>query len=233
MNSLINMSGKEFDKRKKLFASLNILALVLVFGLLAWNYSAEGFLYVVAQGEAGAVMNYFAEYSFWEKSLIAIGLVLVEVIVGIIPAIAMYPIIGLVVGDVWALVLISFGNAVGNSFNYLQGKFIAGAFVKNEKYLKLIERMKGGGVKELVLIRLNPITSIDSVSYFAGALGMKYWKFLIATVVGVTPLIVVGTLVGTEVLQKYDNALNLLMAGVGLFVVWVVGKKVWETWKKT
>jgi uncharacterized membrane protein YdjX (TVP38/TMEM64 family) len=227
------MSGKEFDKRKKLFASLNILALVLVFGLLAWNYSAEGFLYVVAQGEAGAVMNYFAEYSFWEKSLIAIGLVLVEVIVGIIPAIAMYPIIGLVVGDVWALVLISFGNAVGNSFNYLQGKFIAGAFVKNEKYLKLIERMKGGGVKELVLIRLNPITSIDSVSYFAGALGMKYWKFLIATVVGVTPLIVVGTLVGTEVLQKYDNALNLLMAGVGLFVVWVVGKKVWETWKKT
>lgn len=233
MNSLINMSGKEFDKRKKLFASLNILALVLVFGLLAWNYSAEGFLYVVAQGEAGAVMNYFAEYSFWEKSLIAVGLVLVEVTVGIIPAIAMYPIIGLVVGDVWALVLISFGNAVGNSFNYLQGKFIAGAFVKNEKYLKLIERMKGGGVKELALIRLNPITSIDSVSYFAGALGMKYWKFLIATVVGVTPLIVVGTLVGTEVLQKYDNALNLLMAGVGLFVVWVVGKKVWETWKKT
>lgn len=233
MNSLINMSGKEFDKRKKLFASLNILALAVVFGLLAWNYSAEGFLYVVAQGNAGEVMNYFAEYSFWEKSLIAVGLVLVEVIVGIIPAIAMYPIIGLVVGDVWALVLISIGNAVGNSFNYLQGKFIAGAFVKNEKYLKLIERMKGGGVKELVLIRLNPITSIDSVSYFAGALGMKYWKFLIATVVGVTPLIVVGTLVGTEVLQKYDNALNLLMAGVGLFVAWVVGKKVWETWKKT
>jgi uncharacterized membrane protein YdjX (TVP38/TMEM64 family) len=121
---------------------------------------------------------------------------------------------------------------IGNSLNYWQGKFIAGAFIKNDKYLNLLNKMKGGGFKELVLLRGNPATSFDSVSYLAGALGMKFWKFILATVIGVTPWIVIGVTVGGDILEKYDFALSLLLVGVGLFVAYLIVKKVVSTYKK-
>ncbi len=225
MNRVSSISEKSFAKRKKLLASLNVIGILSVFVFLIWNYYSGGLMYIVSQGDAQVIQDYFRDFALWQTSLIILVLVLVEVIIGIIPAVAMYPVVGLMTGSIWGIVLISIGNVVGNSFNYWQGKFVAGAFVKNEKYLSLIEKMKGGGVKELTLLRLNPATSFDSISYLAGALGMKYGKFLIATVLGVTPWIVVGVTIGGEILEKYDKALTVLLvlAGVGM-VYYILGK---------
>lgn len=233
MNRLVSISEKTFANRKKLLASLNIFGLVGVFIFLVWNYYAGGIMYVVSQGEAGLIMEYFGGFSFLKTSLIVVSLVLVEVIVGIIPAVAMYPIIGLMTGSVWGIILISIGNILGNSLNYWQGKFIAGAFIKNEKYLNLLEKMKGGGFKELFLLRVNPVTSFDSVSYLAGALGMKFWKFIAATVIGVTPWIVIGVTIGGDILEKYDFALSLLLVLVGVCMTYLIVKKIILAYKRS
>jgi uncharacterized membrane protein YdjX (TVP38/TMEM64 family) len=232
VKSLVTISEKTFAKRKKLLASLNIAGLIGVFILLIWNYQTEGLLYIVSQGDAALIQEYFEDYSLWESGWIVFALVMIEVVIGIIPAVAMYPVVGLMTGNIWGILIISIGNVVGNTLNYWQGKFIAEAFVKNEKYLSLVERLEGGGLKELTILRANPMTSFDSVSYLAGALGMSYWKFLIATVVGVTPWIIIGVTVGGEILERFDAALTLLLGGVGVFVGYVIFKKFWKVLKK-
>lgn len=231
MKLKINWFKKALDNIEKLLAGINIIALVGVFLFLLWNYQSGGFLYILSQGDTDFLVSYFSNYSFLQKSALIISLVLIEVVVGIIPAVAMYPIVGLLVGIEWGFILISMGNVVGNVLNYWQGKLIAGAFVENTKYTKLIDKIQGGGLKELILIRINPLTSFDSVSYIAGALGMQFSKFLIATVVGVTPLILVGVSVGGEVLEKYDWALASLMIGVAVFVTLGLMRKIQRNFK--
>lgn len=233
MNSLVSISEKTFANRKKLLASLNVIGLIGVFIFLFWNYQTEGLLYIVSQGDAGVIQDYFSEFTFWESALIVFALVMIEVVVGIIPAVAMYPVVGLMTGNIWGIVIISIGNVVGNTLNYWQGKFIAGAFIKNEKYLSVIKKLEGGGLKELTLLRVNPVTSFDSVSYLAGAMGMSYWKFLIATVVGVTPWIIIGVTIGGEILEKYDVALTALLVIVAIFMCYFIAKEVLNVIKKT
>lgn len=232
MKSLVSISEKTFAKRKKLLASLNLVGLVAVFLFLLWNYQTEGLLYIVSQGDSNLIQDYFTEYSLWQSALIVFGLVMIEVVIGIIPAVAMYPVVGLMVGNFWGILIISIGNIIGNTLNYWQGKFIAEAFIKNEKYLSVVEKMKGGGLKELTLLRLNPMTSFDSISYLAGALGMSYWKFLVATILGVTPWIIVGVTVGGEILERYEGALTVLLVGVGVSVGYVILKKFRAAYKK-
>jgi uncharacterized membrane protein YdjX (TVP38/TMEM64 family) len=232
VNRLVSISEKSFANRKKLLASLNVIGLIGVFVFLFWNYQSEGLLYIVSQGDAGVIQEYFSGFSFWESALIVFCLVMIEVVVGIIPAVAMYPVVGLMTGNIWGIVIISIGNIVGNTLNYWQGKFIAGAFIKNEKYLSVIKKLEGGGLKELTLLRLNPVTSFDSVSYLAGAMGMSYWKFLIATVAGVTPWIIIGVTIGGEILEKYDVALTALLVIVAVFMCYFIAKEVLKVIKK-
>lgn len=226
MVTKLNWIKNNLFKSEKILAIVNIIGLILVFIFLILNYNNEGFIYIVAQGDADYLVDYFDQYDLWMTSLVILALVLVEVVIGIIPAIAMYPIIGLVVGIEMGFVLISIGNIVGNSLNYWQGRIIAGAFLKHSENLNLIKKMQGGGVKELILIRINPITSFDSVSYIAGALGMKFKHFLIATLVGVTPLILLGVTIGEELLDKYKWSINALMIFIGLTVAFNIFKKI-------
>lgn len=227
MDTLFSLFKKTFESREKLLASTNVVALILVVAFSYWNYRSEGLLYVVMQADAIALSDYVAEFGVGMRVILTLGLVLLEVVVGVLPAAGIYPIIGLMMGPVWGMLLISVGNLVGNAINYWQGNLIAGAFVKSDRYRELIDRLEGGGFRELVILRLNPITSFDSISYFAGALGMDFKKFLMATFIGVTPLIVVGTFFGSDILRKYESAFAWLLLFVGISALLVIAKKLW------
>ena len=116
-------------------------------------------------------------------------LVLIEVVIGLIPGIIMYPILGFVLGAEKALIVIFAMGLLGNLINYYQGKTLMDAFIDKKKNAKLLEKMEYGGGLALFLIRLNPLTSVDSVSYFAGAIDMKVSTFILATGLGTLPFI--------------------------------------------
>jgi uncharacterized membrane protein YdjX (TVP38/TMEM64 family) len=42
----------------------------------------------------------------------------------------------------------------------------------------------------IVIFRLSPFLSNDAISFIAGAIRMRFWRFLIATTIGIVPLIV-------------------------------------------
>lgn len=194
-----------------LLASLNIAAIIIATIALVVNYFEGGIIYKFTQNDLESVLLYFESRPFYSQAGLVLFLVLVEVIIGLIPAVVMYPIVGLLIGIEWGIFLIFLGNIIGNSVNYIQGKIIARAFISNEKNKKLLTKLKDGGTWSLFLLRLNPLTSFDSISYFAGALGMKFGKFTLATLAGITPLVVLGTIAGDEFLMKFKFGLELLV----------------------
>ncbi len=192
-------------------AGINIAALVLASGLIFLNYLDQGIIYQLANNDFRKVMDYFAAKPLEMQVSLVMMFVLIEVIIGLIPAVVMYPIIGAFISPWLAISLIFIGNLIGNSVNYYQGKVIARAFVDDKKHLKILHRLDDGGAWSLFLIRLNPLTSFDAISYFAGALGMKYKKFLLATMAGITPLVISGTLVGDQFLEKFEFGFEILV----------------------
>jgi uncharacterized membrane protein YdjX (TVP38/TMEM64 family) len=182
-------------------------------------------VYQFTVNDLASVAVYFESIAFINQIALVMFLVLVEVIIGLIPAVLMYPIIGLLIGVEWGIILIFIGNIIGNSVNYYQGKIIARAFFDKEKNKKLIKKLNDGGTWSLFLLRLNPLTSFDSLSYFAGALGMKYTKFLLATLTGVAPLIVIGTIAGDEFLENFKYGLEFLVIFTIGYILYTIFKK--------
>ena len=88
----------------------------------------------------------------------------------------------------------------------------------DKKNRGFINRLSDGGFKVVFLLRLNPLSSIDSISYFAGAMGMNVYKFMLSTMAGVTPLIVVGTLFGSKAIEKYNIGLELLVIFTFIYI---------------
>jgi len=202
----------------KLFAYTNIAALALLGYFIFENYQSQGLIFQVAKNDIAAVKEYFAVMNFFSKNLILLGLVLIEVVIGVIPAIVMYPIIAMIGGWQSSLVIIFLGNIIGNLLNYYQGKLISTALLKSKKNKNFLNRLSDGGFRLIFALRLNPLTSVDSISYFAGALRMNVYKFLFATLAGTTPLIIVATFFGSNVLEKYNIGLELLVIFTFIYI---------------
>ncbi len=202
----------------KIFAYLNILALAILGLVIYENYQSQGLIFQIAKNDISSVREYFSSFSFLYKHGLILLLVLAEVVIGIVPAIVMYPIIGMIAGWQTALVIIFIGNFIGNLLNFYQGKLIASALIERKKNRGFINRLSDGGFKVVFLLRLNPLSSIDSISYFAGAMGMNVYKFMLSTMAGVTPLIVVGTLFGSQAIEKYNIGLELLVIFTFIYI---------------
>ena len=180
-----------------------MLALLLMSVALYQNYESGGLIYLIANNQTELLQLKLAQYQTAEMYLVILGLVLVEVIIGIIPSVVLYSFSGFLLGSVNAILIIFIGNFLGNLVNFYQGKIIAGAFINSSKHKKHLSRLSEEGAKALFLLRLNPITSIDSLSYLAGAVNMRLKSFLLATNLGVAPLIVFGTIFGSRALNGY------------------------------
>jgi len=222
MLKILQYKGNKAPMRKqlqlKLFAYTNIAALALLGFFIYENYQSQGLIFQVAKNDIESVKLYFSSLNFLTKHLILLGLVLIEVVIGVIPAIVMYPIIAMIAGWQTSLVIIFIGNITGNLLNFYQGKLISKALLESKKHKGFLSRLSDGGFKLIFLLRLNPLSSVDSISYFAGALGMNVYKFMLATLAGTTPLIIVATFFGSSVLEKYNIGLELLVIFTFIYI---------------
>jgi uncharacterized membrane protein YdjX (TVP38/TMEM64 family) len=70
------------------------------------------------------------------------------------------------------------------------------------------------GAYAVLVARLIPVVSFDAVSYAAGLTRMKFWRFLLATILGMTPASFVYAYLG----DRAPGNINLLLAAFGVFV---------------
>lgn len=91
--------------------------------------------------------------------------------------------------------------------------------------MEQLVRRYGFGI--VVLFRLSPLLSTDGISIVAGVLRMPYWRYLLATLLGITPLAMAIAYFAQD-LDKLKSGLYWL-GGAGLLLY---GLYVWLDYRR-
>ncbi len=195
-----------------------LFLLLIVFVWLIFSYFNEGLLYILFNGGSQGIIDYINSFGTYAY-LIFILVVILEVVVAPVPPLILYVVAGVLFGGLYGGVLVLVGNIIGS---YIDFK-IARNFIKNRLDKKISGKLRNKfnkyfekyGALSIFILRVNPLTTSDMVSYLSGLTNIRTYKFISSTALGLIPLIFVQTYLGDGIIQ--DS--NLLMSITILFSI--------------
>jgi uncharacterized membrane protein YdjX (TVP38/TMEM64 family) len=203
---------------------LFLLAFVAI-GWAIWSYLTGGIIHVVATGAAnGASYARLREHvQRWGPlaPVIYVCAVVVEVLVAPIPGTLLYAPGGVLFGGFLGGGLSLLGNVIGAAIACVLGGAIGRRLLwtrvdpsRMKPYADLLQRR---AVWVVMLLRVNPLTSSDLVSYAAGAAGVAPWKVAAGTAVGMAPLCFAQAYLAEQLFTRLSPPL-LIAIGVALLL---------------
>ncbi len=179
--------------------ALGRLAPLVPIALLAWavvSYLQDGFVAVVIDAAAGsdAGIDRLRELVVRAGPLgpmVYVLAVAVEVVLAPIPGALLYAPGGALFGGLWGGTLSLAGNIIGAGIATWIGATFGAGFVdldQRPRLSALRDQLRRRGMILVLLLRLNPLTSSDLVSYAAGMAGLRLSRVMAGTAIGMTPL---------------------------------------------
>ena len=204
----------------------SVLALATILGLVGWatvSYVEGGIVAIMLGTELAAgdkleeLRGFFASLGALAP-LAYVAVVTVEVVVAPIPGTVLYAPAGVIFGGFWGGMLSLIGNVVGAavSFSLMRalGRSTFERLIEAEQLQALEHRFVERGALLVFLLRVNPLTSSDIVSYAAGATSMSLRKLLLGTTLGMAPLCFVQAYLAEGLLAAFPRLIYpLLVAG--------------------
>jgi uncharacterized membrane protein YdjX (TVP38/TMEM64 family) len=128
---------------------------------------------------------------------------------------------GFIFGPVWGSVAIMFGTFLGTSSTFFISRYFAGPFVQNiikGKGKEFQDKLDKNGFKVILFIRLIPLLPWEIVNYAAGLSKIKYRDYILATLIGVFPAVVVQTYFSDR-LSNFNIKDPTVIAAIGAFIL--------------
>ena len=136
----------------------------------------------------------------WMGPLILILAMILQMFLLVIPTILLMVVAILAYGPIWGSLIILAAVYAASSVGYIIGRYLGTTFILKllgEKTKDNIESfIKDYGFWAVIVTRVNPFLSNDAISFVGGMLKMNYWKFIGATLIGITPLTIFIAIVG-------------------------------------
>jgi uncharacterized membrane protein YdjX (TVP38/TMEM64 family) len=168
-----------------------------VLGALSWwSYASGGFIFALAQTtrpdtDSLAVLRaYLASWGALAPAVYVL-FVIIEVLVAPIPGTVLYAPGGAIFGGFLGGSLSLAGNVIGAGVACLIARFWEQPIARSLDSVRLRSiqnAVAARGLWLILLLRINPLTSSDLVSYAAGLVGVPVWKVVVGTLVGMAPL---------------------------------------------
>lgn len=136
----------------------------------------------------------------WIGPFVLILTMVLQMFLLVIPSIALMVVSIVAYGPVWGSLIVFAGIFSASSVGYFIGRYFGPVIVdkligyKSEK--KIGEFIDDYGFWAIIVTRLNPILSNDAISFVSGILKMGYFRFIAATLVGISPLIIFIAVLG-------------------------------------
>src|SRR5438034_10649343 len=97
---------------------------------------------------------------------------------------------------------VSAGATIGASLAFLIARFIARDKIeatarRNEKFRKIDNAIAREGTKLIFLLRLSPVMPFNLSNYFYGLTGVKFWRYVLASWIGMMPGTFLYVYIGT------------------------------------
>ena len=164
--------------------------------------------------------------------IVVLALYVVKGLILILPASIMYIGVGLILPIVQATALNLGGIALELTAGYLLGRFLGGEYVnrllmKTKGGRKVLEKNIQDRIAGIFLVRLVPVP-IDLVSLVYGASKSRFAPYLIFSLLGIAPRVILFTLVGDKFFDYIPmhmflkGAIILLPVGIVAYVVYKI-----------
>lgn len=205
-----------------------LLLLCLVSVLMAgalFSYLTSGIFYVAIAGTAHQVewvTRLREAAAAWGPlaPVVYTLVVIVEVLVAPIPGALLYAPGGAIFGGFAGGSLSLVGNVIGAGLACALGNLFGGRVLgRQQADPQLIERLRERGLWVVLLLRANPLTSSDLVSYAAGLAGVAPWKVAVGTL-GMAPLCYLQSYFAEQIFTVLPGW--LVIAGGAVLIIVVV-----------
>lgn len=216
------------QKGNLLAASLAWSVLLIAVISVAVSWYSQGIVWTILRTDLDAadkvtqVRIFFEGFGVWAP-LVYVACVTVEVVVAPIPGLMLYAPGGVVFGGFLGGLLSLIGNTLGAGIccaavrgfgqKWLQGLAPDGSLAATQG---LLERR---GAWLILLLRANPLTSSDLISYAAGLTHLPVWKVMLATGVGMTPMCFAQAYLADNLLQRFSWLIYPLLAVCVVYVL--------------
>jgi uncharacterized membrane protein YdjX (TVP38/TMEM64 family) len=186
---------------------------------------------VLTSGDQDLVQQWVGQFGWFGPVLIIIAMV-VQMFLIVIPSWLLIIVAIVAYGPIWGSAIVYAAIFAASSTGYIIGRYFGPALVqrligyKTER--KIAEFIEHYGIWAILVTRMNPMLSSDAISLMAGILRMGYWKFIAATLIGVTPLIIIIAMLG----QITGSATNALVWGSVIALALFIGYVWWDRRRK-
>jgi len=210
------------EKNKKNWKYLSLLIFILLLGSwMFFSFHNNGIIYDLFKLSPKDIHIFLDSMGIY-AGMIFVLLVILEVIIAPLIPLVLYVAGGLVFGPLLGGFLVLIGNLIGAFIVFKLVKKYGRSYVKKNvstKNLKKFDRFsKKHGAWSLFLLRVNPITSSDIFSYIYGLSNISLRKFLLATGLGIAPLIFVQSYFGSKMLGSNTSFFPILIVLTILFI---------------
>ncbi len=212
------------------------LALGVLAAALAWtaySYATGGLMFAIADSSrpaADSIEQLRVYLAGWGPlaPAIYVAAVIVEVMIAPIPGTLLYAPAGAIFGGGLGGTLSLIGNVAGATLACVLARVFGEGITRRLEAGALgayRRRVADHGAWIVFLLRVNPFTSSDLVSYAAGVAGVPVWKVTVGTLAGMAPLCYAQAYLADRLFRILPGSLwviALLGFGYAVAVIWIL-----------
>ncbi len=216
------MEDKKLKNSRAFGLAWRILFALIIIALIIWKYDEFKTVDIRAIVDASSSVL---------MAVLAIeGIYTLKAMVFVIPASLIYIAVGMAFPAHWAILINAVGILVEVAVSYVFGRIMGGNYVieklKKVKYGdKILELHGKGKLSAIFAIRFLPVFPIDLVSLFLGAVKMNFAKYLLVSLGGILPRVILFTILGDGLYDYVPMEKIIPIAAVLLavaLVVWII-----------
>lgn len=197
---------------------------------VSWSWYSDGVVaQIVGSHDVTSQMEQiqlFVEGFGMAAPVVYVVLVTIEVVLAPIPGLMLYAPGGIIFGPVAGGALSLLGNVLGATIACSLTRSIGSnwltRFFTPEQLDRMQSKIEARGAWWIFLLRLNPLTSSDIVSYAAGFTVIPIRKVVFATACGMAPLCFVQAWLADSLLTTYPQLLYPLVAVMVVYLLVVI-----------
>lgn len=218
------------QSKKPLYISIGIVILCVgaYFLIPSVKESVNEAWSVLTSDDDQRVKSWVDQFGFMGPIIIMVIMIL-QMFLLVIPTPLLMIVSVLAYGPVFGGLLILGSVFLASSTGYAIGAYLGVPVVQRllgEKGEKKVEDfIKDYGFWAVIVFRLSPFLSNDAISFVGGMLRMGYWKFIGATMVGITPLTILIAYLGKDINRLKTGMIWGSVICILLFITFVYWDK--------
>lgn len=214
------------QSKAPLYISLGIITALVscYFFIPAIQSSINNAWDVLTSDNEQRIQNWVGQFGL-VGPLVIIVVMILQMFLLVIPTPLLMVVSVLAYGPIWGGLLILLAVFSASSVGYMIGSYLGPPVVdriighKGEQ--KIESFIKDYGFWAVIVTRISPFLSNDAISFVGGMLRMGYWRFIGATLIGITPLTALIAYLGENNQRLRSGLIWGSIISIVLFVIYV------------